>query len=73
MRIQKANSEGRPDTASSKGNTEKGNDRFAKILEERRKESMPQFNLPAGDPSFQLQPAAQQPESVSASASTGDY
>jgi hypothetical protein len=48
MRIQKAHTECYQEIANSKGEAGK-NDRFSKILEERRKESMPQFSLLGGE------------------------
>jgi flagellar hook-length control protein FliK len=72
VRIQKANTESRQGIASSKGIREKGNDHFAKILEERRKASMPQFNLQPGDQTMEPQPAAKQPESVSRAVQSPD-
>ena len=71
MRIQKAHPEGRHNIANSKEHADKG-DHFAKILDEKRKESMPQFNLLPGHQNFELPPAAHHTESVSTAAAPAD-
>jgi flagellar hook-length control protein FliK len=60
MRIQKTHTESPREIAQSKGEAGKS-DRFSMILEERRKESMPQFNLLARGESPELSVATVQP------------
>ncbi|MBV8808612.1 MAG: flagellar hook-length control protein FliK [Acidobacteriaceae bacterium] len=71
MRIQKASPEGRQEITNAKGNADK-NDRFSKILDERRKESMPQFNLPGEGQGSELPPTIRQPESISSAPASTD-
>lgn len=71
MRIQKTGTEGRHQIASSKVKTDKA-DRFSKILEEKRKESAPQFNLLAEGQSSGPPAATRQPESISSAPASTD-
>lgn len=64
MRIQKTSTEGRHEITGAKAKTDKS-DRFSKILEVRRKESMPQFDLPGENQSSAMPGAPSQPESIS--------
>jgi flagellar hook-length control protein FliK len=63
MTIHKTGMEGHHEITSSKGKTDKS-DRFSKILEVRRKESMPQFDLPGENQSSAMPASARQPESI---------
>lgn len=64
MRIHKTSTEGHHEITSSKGKTDKS-DRFSKILEVRRKESMPQFDLPGESQNPTMSSSARPPESIS--------
>ncbi len=64
MRIQKTSPESRQEITNPKGNADK-NDRFSKVLEGRRNESMPQFNLSGEGQGSELPPTIRQPESIS--------
>lgn len=63
MRIHKTSAEGRHELTTSKSGAEKSG-RFSKILEERRKDSSPQFNLLSQNQSYETPAATRQPESV---------
>ena len=64
MRIQKTGTEGRHEITSTKGKTDKS-DRFSKILEVKRKESLPQFDLLGDNRNTVAADVTHQPESVS--------
>lgn len=64
MRIHKTGTESHHELTSSKAKTDKS-DRFSQFLAVRRKESMPQFDLPGENQSSPTPAAARQPESIS--------
>ncbi len=64
MRIHKTSMEGRHEITGVKAKTNKS-DRFAKILEVRRKDSMPQFDLPGENQSSTMPGPTSRPESIS--------
>lgn len=71
MRIQKTGTEGRHEITSSKVTADKA-DRFSKILEEKRKESAPQFNLLGEGQNSELPATTRQPESISNAPASAD-
>lgn len=71
MRIHKTSTEGRHDAASSKGKVD-NSDRFSRMLEVRRKESMPRFDLPGENQSSVMAGGTQEPESISIAAAPAD-
>lgn len=63
MKIQKTGGESHREITSPKGNAEK-RDRFSKILEAKRREPSPHFNLLTENENFGLSEATRQPEIV---------
>lgn len=71
MRVHKTGTEGGHEIAGAKARTDK-TDRFSKILEVRRKESMPQFDLPGEAQGSSIPVAARQPESIAGAPASTD-
>ena len=71
MRVQKPGTEGRHEITGPKAKTNQA-DRFSKLLEEKRKESGPQFNLLPERQSSELPAPTGQSESISSAPASTD-